>query len=369
MSPNGELPDTEREQTDESLRAEREVTDQVLGAEQEGIDELADALISRARLRADQVLAAARAKTDRRAGQNASRPLPHAITSERALEDRVLHEERAAADDVVRVERAAHTALLSSERKETDEDLALERKRSDDALAVRDEFLGIVSHDLRNMLSSIVVSADLIEANAAGEHAAHLIKHAQRIRRGGARMNRLVGDLVDVASIEAGALAVTCESADAALVVAEAIETFQAHAATNGITLQAEVVPPLTASFDPARILQVLCNLVSNAIKFTPSGGQVTVRAERAGADLWVCVADTGAGIPADKLEVVFQRFLQLNANDRRGLGLGLYISKCVVQGHGGRIWAESEVGAGSTFCFTLPDQPLAVTQAPGPPH
>ncbi len=363
MSRNPEPPDTERDQTDESLRAERELTDQVLGDEQDGIDELADAVITRARLRADQVLAAARAEADRRDGRNASgERLPHAISRERAVEDRRLREERTAADDLLSVERAEHTALLSTERKETDEDLFRERKRSDDALAVRDEFLGIVSHDLRNMLSSIVLSASLIEANAEGDHAARVVDHARRIRRGSARMNRLVGDLVDVASIESGALAVTRESADAALVVAEAVESFQALAAANQVSLRVEMAPPLPGTFDPARILQVLTNLLSNAIKFTSSGGEVTVRAQHAGADLSISVADTGGGIPVDKLEVVFQRFLQLNANDRRGLGLGLYISKCIVQGHGGRIWAESEVGAGSTFFFTLPDPSLAAT-------
>jgi signal transduction histidine kinase len=364
MSSTQKPPDPGREQTDESLRAERQLTDRVLGGEQDAIDELADAVIVRARLRADEVLAAARARTDGRAGHDASRAdSSHALTSERALEDRVLQKERSDADDILSVERAEHTAFLSMERRETDKDLSRERKRADDSIAVRDEFLGIVSHDLRNMLNAIVLSASLIEEYAENERAEHIIKHAQRIRRGSARMNRLVGDLVDVASIEAGALAVTCESGDAATVVAEALETFQALAAANHISLEAEVVAPLTATFDPARILQVLGNLLSNAIKFTPRGGRVTVRAERAGAGLTISVADTGAGMPADKLEAVFQRFLQLNGSDRRGVGLGLYISKCIVQGHGGRIWADSELGTGSTLSFTLPDQPLDVAQ------
>lgn len=355
-----ELPDAEREQTDESLRVEREITDQVLRDEQEEIDELADAVIHRARLRADEVLAAARAKSDRRPRENAARPsLPNAIESERAVADRVLRAEHADADEILSVERSEQNALLAIERNDTDEDLSRERQRSDEALAVRDDFLGIVSHDLRNMLNSIVLSAGAIEADAAGERAGDIIQHARRIRRGGARMSRLIGDLVDVASIEAGALAVTREDVDATSIVAEAVETFQAQAATHHITLQAEVVAPLpTIAFDPARILQVLGNLLSNAIKFTPDGGHVTVRAHRDGADLCMCVSDTGVGIPADKLEVVFERFLQLRS-DRRGLGLGLYISKCIVQGHGGRIWAESELGVGSTFCFTLP-QPAA---------
>jgi len=363
VSPNQKPPDTEREQTDESLRLERAITDQVLADEQEGVDELADAVITRARLRADELLAAERAKTDRRSGQQAFRAaLHHETASERVREDRLLSEERADADQALSVERSEQAALLSTERKETDEDLLRERKRSDDALAIRDEFLGIVSHDLRGMLSSIVLSATLIEEGAGGEHSLQVIRHAQRIRRSGARMSRLVGDLIDVASIEAGALAVTCESADAALLVSEAVETFQVLAAAKHITLEADIVLPLRGtSFDPARILQVLCNLLSNAIRFTPSGGRVTVRAERSGDELRLCVLDTGVGIPADKLDVVFQRFLQLNSDDRRSLGLGLYISKGIVQGHGGRIWVESELGAGSKFCLTLPDRPPAV--------
>jgi signal transduction histidine kinase len=98
----------------------------------------------------------------------------------------------------------------------------------------------------------------------------------------------------------------------------------------------------------------VLVNLLSNAMKFTPAGGKVGVRVDHDEAELRCAVHDTGSGIPADKLETVFARFLQLARNDRRGLGLGLYISKCIIQGHGGRIWAERAPDRGSTFCFTI---------------
>ena len=169
-------------------------------------------------------------------------------------------------------------------------------------------------------------------------------------------MNRLIGDLVDVASIEAGVLAATREMGDPATVVAEAVDNFQVQAATSGISLAAEIVPPpALAAFDSARILQVLTNLLSNAIKFTPAHGRIDVRVERVGDEVRFAVSDTGVGITADNLEAVFVRFLQVTENDRRGVGLGLYISKAIVQGHGGRIWAESTVGEGSTFCFTLP--------------
>jgi signal transduction histidine kinase len=183
-----------------------------------------------------------------------------------------------------------------------------------------------------------------------------VLLHAQRIQRSGARMNRLLGDLVDIASIQAGVLTVTREVGDPAHVVAEAVETFQAQASARGVLLAAAIAPQLPpAAFDPARILQVLSNLLSNAIKFTPAHGNVVVRVERAGDELCVAVGDTGVGIPPDKLEAIFERFLQVAHNDRRGVGLGLYISKAIVQGHGGRIWAESTIGKGSTFCFTLP--------------
>ena len=99
----------------------------------------------------------------------------------------------------------------------------------------------------------------------------------------------------------------------------------------------------------------MLINLLGNAMKFTPADGKVVVRVERIEDEIRFAVSDTGVGIPPDSLETVFERFRQVTANDRRGVGLGLYIAKCIVQGHGGRIWAESTTGEGSTFCFTLP--------------
>lgn len=345
-----------RLQTDESLRVEREKADHAVGDKLAAIDETAGAVISKARARADEVLAAARAKTDRRS----EAPAPSArspIGRERAQEDRTLQEERACADEIVRAERAEQVAVLSIEREETDKDLFGERAKSDDAVATRDEFLGIVSHDLRNMLSTVVGFAALIADRVSQEnHEEQVRLDAQRIQRAGARMTHLIGDLLDVASIEAGVLAVTCEVGDPAQVVTEAMDTFQAQASANGISLVAEIAPSSSlAAFDPARILQVLTNLLSNAIKFTPPKGRVVVHVERIADELRFSISDTGMGIPADKLEAVFERFRQVTTNDRRGVGLGLYISKCIVQGHGGRIWAESKTGEGSTFCFTLP--------------
>lgn len=355
MPPENRQTSVEREQTDESLRAEREKVDDALGRKLAAIEETADAVITKARARADQLLAAARAKMDQT--QASSAEPSERTEKKRALEDEIVREERADADEAVRVERAESVALLSTERQETDKDLLSERARSDGAVATRDDFLGIVSHDLRNMLGAMVGFATLIvTAESQENHKEKVLMHAHRIERSGARMNRLIGDLVDVASIEAGVLAVTREVGDPAQVVTEAVDTFHAQALASEITLSADIVPPpAMASFDPARILQVLSNILSNAIKFTPQKGRIVVRLERILEDLQFTVSDTGVGIPTSKLEAVFERFRQVNTNDRRGIGLGLYISKCIVQGHGGRIWAESNLGEGSAFCFTLP--------------
>jgi signal transduction histidine kinase len=102
-------------------------------------------------------------------------------------------------------------------------------------------------------------------------------------------------------------------------------------------------------------MMQVFANVIANAIKFTPRDGKISIHGERVEDELRFCVSDTGSGIPAHMLESIFERFWQVGKNDRRGLGLGLYISKCLVETHGGTIWAQSQLGEGSKLCFTLP--------------
>jgi signal transduction histidine kinase len=347
-------PGSEREQTDESLRLERDRTDRALDDELSDADETADAVISQARARADALLAASRTKSDDSAP--ADQPID-ALKASRAVEDHLLWRERVIADDVLERERSEHVTLLSRERQATDHDLSHERARADKALATRDDFMGIVSHDLLNLVNAMVLTASLIEMEAAQEnHVERVVGHARRVRRSGARMRRLVGDLVDVASIEAGMLAVARAVGNPADVVIEAVDTFQAEASGRGIALHAEVAPGIPpVALDAARILQVLCNLLSNALKFTPAGGAIVVRLEHVDDHVVCGVSDTGPGIPDDKLEAVFDRFVQLTNPDRKGVGLGLFISKCIVKGHGGDIWAENRPGCGTDVRFTLP--------------
>jgi signal transduction histidine kinase len=340
----------ERAQTDESLRIERVKVDDALSDHFAAIEETADAVIATARRRADAVLAAARAETDRHSTATGA---GSTIACERQREDAAVTTERATADKTLREERAEHLELLARERGDTDNDLSAERERADVSLARRDHVLGIVSHDLRDMLSTVMGFAALIEKGPAPDQTT---AYARRIGRSGVRMERLIGDLIDVASIAAGALAVTRELADLTPVIIEAVDTFHQRAAEAGVRLEIDLRSPLTgAAFDQARILQLLTNLLTNAIKFSPAGSRVDLRASRVGGEICVSVTDQGIGIPADKIEEVFERFRQVRPNDRRGTGLGLYISKCIVLGHGGRIWAESKLGVGSTFSFALP--------------
>jgi signal transduction histidine kinase len=362
MIPEDKRPSSERDETDESLRTERQKTDQALLVKQAALEEDADAVVDRAREIADVVLSEARAKADQKLDSgNSSLGAREIVDEERALEDAALQSERAAADESLRREREEHALalhrLLPLEREKTDRHLLTERARADFSISNRDDFLGIVSHDLRNLLQGIVVNAERLSMRAGEDEAGkQTLAGVKRIERYAARMVRLIGDLVDVASIDAGKLAVIPGSEDLCALVAEAMSTFEPVASARRISLVWEgAEPSVLAEFDHDRIMQVLANLLTNAIKFTPDGGRISVRVDRAEGKVLCCFSDTGEGIPRDMLELIFERFWQAGNDDRRGLGLGLYISRCIVVAHGGTIWAESEMGEGSRLYFTLP--------------
>lgn len=346
-----------REQTDESLRTERDRVDRAVDDKRSAQQHEADAIVERARENADAVLESARESADERLP-----PTPEVATTlaeTRASEDAVLREERAVADAALQRERAesrhALARLFPLEREKTDRHLLTERTRADDAVAQRDDFLGIVSHDLRNLLGGIVLSADLLSRDAESDRAAAgTAAGAKRILRYAARMNRLIGDLLDVASIDAGSLPLDKQRGDMREVMTEAADSFRAAAEAKGLALEV-VLPdePLEAEADRDRLLQVLANLITNAIKFT-AAGKVTLRGERVGDHLELSVRDTGIGIPEAMRQSVFERFWQSGKNDRRGVGLGLYIARSIVEAHGGAISVETELGKGSTFSFTL---------------
>ena len=281
---------------------------------------------------------------------------------ERAGADDVLQGERLLADESVRREREERSRALASllhlGREETDEHLLAERGRSDEALSTRDVFLAMVSHDLRTLLGGIALTAELLARESSADQGgkANVRSRVQVIQRSAARMSRLIGDLVDIASIESGKLVMQPVPQDLTELVKEAIETFQLSGSARAITVGSDLpAQPVLALVDHDRIVQVLANLLANAIKFTAKGGRISVRVEALEGAARVSITDTGPGIPAEHLEAIFGRFWQVGLSDRRGMGLGLYISRCILEGHRGRIWAESVVGAGSTFFFTVP--------------
>ena len=336
------------------------------------IDEDADVVVKVARDRAQATLEVARERADQVMTDARTAPTHRKkIEGARAEEDEAVAAEQATADDQLRIERSErhHTLseLLRLERAATDEDLVVERARADEVVATRDDFLGMASHDMRSILSGIALSAGLLAKHAApaGEDGLVVLRHAERIQRFTARLNLLVADLLDVVSLEAGQLLVAPQANDAVKLVREAVDAFEASFVAKGVALSAEIASPSAlATFDHDRALQVLANLLGNALKFTEPGGRVVVSLALTGADVRFSVVDTGVGIPADHALIVFERFRQVIAKDRRGLGLGLYIAKCIVLAHGGNIWVERPDGGGAALHFTLP-----LGGAPGSPH
>ncbi|MDR6791011.1 signal transduction histidine kinase [Pseudarthrobacter oxydans] len=222
------------------------------------------------------------------------------------------------------------------------------------ALSAKDEFLASVSHELRTPLTSILGYLDLaLDEEGLDPGVEQCLTVAKRNAR---RLLTLVGDLLTIAS---GSLTISPRPADLNDVAATSISAAQPHAAAAGITLELESTGPATGRFDPDRLGQAIDNLVSNAIKYTPEGGTVTVRVSAAGQDLRCEVTDTGIGMTEDELAQAFTRFFRAaNAHSSAipGAGLGLAITRSIVENHRGTISLSSNRGKGTTAVLTLPD-------------
>jgi PAS domain S-box-containing protein len=218
------------------------------------------------------------------------------------------------------------------------------------AIESRDDVLGIVAHDLRNPLGAILMQAELLM------HVGNSYKAAESIQRSATRMGRLIDDLLDIARIEQGQLSMHRARVAAGHTIAEVVSAHEAHVAAASVQLDVAVAPNLPPVWaDRDRLLQILENLIGNAIKFTKAGGIITVGAALRAGEMMFWVADTGAGIAADDLPHVFDRFWQAHKGRRSGAGLGLLIAKGLVEAHGGRIWVDSTRGRGTTVQFTIP--------------
>lgn len=221
---------------------------------------------------------------------------------------------------------------------------------------MRDEVLRIVAHDLRTPLNVINLSAGSLLRRKPEERATDT-KPLEAIRKAVDRATRLIQDLLDVARMEAGRLSVERGPQESASLIQEAAELHRALAEAKSIQLTVAVpedAPPIFADHD--RVLQILSNLLGNALKFTPEGGRISLRVEPMEGRVRFSVCDTGPGIPAEDLPYLFEPFWQAcGARRKEGAGLGLAIVKGLVEAHGGNLWVESSPGEGSTFSFTLP--------------
>jgi signal transduction histidine kinase len=221
---------------------------------------------------------------------------------------------------------------------------------------LKDEFVALVSHELRTPLTSIRGYLELIseDTNLTDEQTRFL----ETIDRNAQRLQRVVGDLLFVAQVEAGKLSLEDGAVDLNAIVDEAVHAAEPSARAKSIALTVELDELPEIRGDRARLAQVLDNFVSNAIKFTPMGGSVTVQTCIWPGEIEIVVSDTGMGIPANELPRLFERFFRAEratAGAIPGTGLGLAIAKAIVTGHGGRIRVESEEGAGTTFRIVLP--------------
>ncbi len=218
----------------------------------------------------------------------------------------------------------------------------------------REEVIGVVSHDLRNPLNVISLAAQTLER--LGGDLGPAVKHAVKIRRGVERMRRLIEDLLDITRLDGGGLPMNPRTVDVPTLLDDACDHLRAIAEEKRITLLKEANDDLPAiEGDRERLLQVLSNLVGNALKFTPVDGQVTIAATRVDDEMIFRITDNGPGIPPEDLSKVFNRYWQGGREVRQGAGLGLAIARRIVLAHHGRITVESVVGAGSTFIFTIP--------------
>jgi signal transduction histidine kinase len=246
--------------------------------------------------------------------------------------------------------QAAATALHRA--RTYDEELE-KRRHAETVAQAREDVLGVVAHDLRNPLNLIQMTVELIiDEELPAERRKEMLDIALRAAK---QMNRLIDDLLDTIRLQAGRLSLAVEEVSVTTILQQAEETFRPLADSRHVHFEAVVQDGAIVRADPARVSQIVGNLVGNALKFTPAQGSVRLRATPDDKQVVFQVVDDGPGIPPDNMSHLFDNFWQARRNDRRGVGLGLAIAKGLVEAHGGKIWVESKVDQGSTFSFSLP--------------
>lgn len=230
---------------------------------------------------------------------------------------------------------------------------------------IKSEFVATVSHEFRTPLTTLMMGVNLLRRSPLAQPGSRAAGILDAMAEETERLTRLVNDLLDLSRLEAGRIEMEFRAVPVNDLLSHAAAALGPQAEEKGIRLQVSADPEgARVRADPDRILLVLTNLLANAIRHTPRGGEIRLAAARQGGRMVVSVADTGPGIPKELQSRVFEKFYRVPGRPQGGAGLGLAICKEVVQAHGGRIWLESEEGKGSTFHFSLPLAPAAATAA-----
>jgi len=383
----------EREKTDHSLLSERSHTDRSLKAAHRQIIVDTNESIQSDRLAVDEQRQETRKDLDARTGieQAGAMTVAPAVTTvakeqlaaERHRLDDTIEAERLLFDSALKKERQDKLRLeqlfLKTEREKTDGNLEGERLQVDNTfkdtqqllteellahlhtkanLISRNEFLAIVSHDLRNPIGTILSCSNLLleDGSSVDSDAKSWV---ELIKRNAETALRLISDLLDVQRMSSDNLELQIVECDIHDLIRKAVENIASEAVARSISLCTNLHGGKSVVFcDHDRIMQVLSNLLGNALKFTPKHGEVKIEVRSVNSrTLEISVSDSGPGVPDAMRSSIFERYSQLEKKDNRGLGLGLYIVKKIMDAHQGKVWVESHVGQGSRFVFILPRQ------------
>ena len=377
MAARDEKTESSRAETNKSLADERTKTDSHLERRHQEVEGQTTDAIASDRRRADETRARDRAAHDQHLTNDPERMAKdhesllltereqsdHAISKERDLQDSNLVRER-------REKQLLVEALLFTERRRTDDNLGQERACADRAsedeqmryastreeLSDRELAFGILTHDLKNQSVAISIGAQLLRRQLTKDSwdRADLLRQVSIVEDSAAFMSRMVDSLLDIERFAHGKVPLSLKRVDLCLLLQETAKLFSPVAINKSCSLLTDLCPdPVWVSVDQDRLIQAVSNLVGNAIKFTPSGGTISLAAKRDATQVIVSVTDTGPGIDERDRLKLFRKFSQLNKTEG-GLGLGLFIAKSIAEAHGGTMWVDSTVGQGSSFRFSL---------------
>ena len=283
------------------------------------------------------------------------------LTERRASEQQAIANARRIASEEARrhaaeVRSSELSALLDKSRDQAEE-LEQRRKEADDANRAKTDFLAAMSHELRTPLNAIAGYVQLLMLGVRGPLTEEQLADLARVQRSQQHLLSLINDILNFSRLEAGSVTYQIEPVSLDILIANAAAIIGPQAEAKRITVTWDATTSLVALADASKLEQILLNLLTNAVKFTEPGGRITMRCETDGDRVLVHVDDTGTGIPADRLTMIFEPFVQLGrsfVNQREGAGLGLAISRDLARGMGGDLAVASRVGAGSTFTVSL---------------